>query len=121
MKNRISDGAVIDWTNATGSAVVSGQVVRVGQQLGVATVDIAAGAVGVVALEGDFSVPKVTVDVIAVGETMLWDASAAKFAIRTATPASGDVLNAVIAREAGTNGMTSIVASFANRVGTVTP
>ena len=54
-RNYESDGNVIQWTNGTGAAVASGQVVKVGNILGVALVAIAIGASGSVAVEGVFS------------------------------------------------------------------
>lgn len=67
-------GDVITWTNSTGSAVASGDVVQVGhQQLGVALVDIASTAAGAVALEGVFSLTKTT-GAITQGAKVWWDA-----------------------------------------------
>lgn len=68
------DGDVITWTNSTGSAVASGDVVQVGyQQLGVALVDIAASAAGAVALDGVFALTKTT-GAITQGAKVWWDA-----------------------------------------------
>jgi predicted RecA/RadA family phage recombinase len=114
-----SSGDVITWTNSTGSAVESGQVVVIGKTMGVAAVDIANGASGSVYLEGVFTVPKVSGAVIAQGENIIWDASAGKFDDNLATPATGDVSNCVIACEAAGNGVTTIRADFDRRIGTV--
>jgi len=118
-KNFIAEGDELPWTNGTASAVVSGQVVRVGQVLGVAAVDIAVGSTGIVHTCGVFTVPKVTTAVIAQGAALLWDASAAKFDVGTATPATGDVSLAAFAWEAAGNGATTIKAHFDERIGTV--
>lgn len=119
--NYIQPGEVIDWVNGTGSAVVSGQVVRVGKVLGVALVAIAIGATGAVQLTGVFEVPKVSGAVIAQGENLVWDASAAAFDDNAATPASGDVSGApAIAFEAAGNGVTSFKVKFTGVPGTVT-
>jgi predicted RecA/RadA family phage recombinase len=120
MNNYLNPGAVRPCTNASGAAVVSGQVIVVGKQIGIATADIASTAVGEVAFEGQFTVPKVSGAVIAQGENIIWDASAAAFDDNLATPASGDVSNAVVACEAAGNGVTSIRVQLANRIGTVT-
>lgn len=86
-----SDGDTIQFTNA-GSAISSGDVVVVGQVLGVALVDIANGATGSVRVRGTFrDVPKVTAAVIADGEALTWDVSAGAFDDNAATPATGDV------------------------------
>lgn len=113
-------GDVIAWVNG-GSAVVSGQVVRVGKLLGVALVDIAGGATGSVALSGVFSVPKVSGAVIAQGENLTWDASAAAFDDNAATPAAGDVTGPpAVAFEAAGSGVTSLLVGFTGVPGTVT-
>jgi predicted RecA/RadA family phage recombinase len=118
-KTYVQPGDAITWTNGTGSAVVSGQVVKVGQTLGVALVDIANGASGEVAVEGVFTVPKVSGAVISQGEMIMWDVSAGAFDDNAATPATGDVTNAAMAFEAAGNGVTSIKAHFGKRIGTV--
>lgn len=108
-KNYESDGKVIQWTNGTGSAVASGQVVKVGvSMLGVALVAIAAGASGSVAVEGVFSgVPKVSAAVFTQGEKLLFDVSAngalGAFDDSAATPATGDVMGGAVAWVAGAN------------------
>lgn len=117
--NFVTEGDIFTWTNSTGSAVVSGQVVKVGQTLGIAAVAIANGASGSVYLEGVFTVPKVTAAVIAQGDPVLWDVSAGKFDVKTATPATGDVSNAAIAFEAAGSSATTIKIHLDHRIGTV--
>lgn len=120
-KNFVQPGKVIDWTNATGSAVVSGQVVAIGQILGVAQVDIANGASGSVGINGVFTVPKVSGAVIAQGESLTWDVSAAAFDDNAATPATGDITGApAVAFEAAGNGVTSFDVLFTGVPGTKT-
>lgn len=108
-KNYESDGNTIQWTNGTGAAVASGQMVKVGpSMLGVALVAIASGASGSVAVEGVFSgVPKVSAAVFAQGEKLIWDVSAngglGAFDDSAATPAAGDVTGGAIAWVAGAN------------------
>jgi predicted RecA/RadA family phage recombinase len=107
-KNFVTDGKVIPWTNTSGADVVSDQVVKVGSNLGVALVNIAAGGVGSVALEGVFSgVPKVSGAVFAQGEKLVFDVSAngalGAFDDSAATPATGDITGAAIAWVAGAN------------------
>lgn len=113
-------GEVLTWTNGTGSAVASGQVVKIGQTLGVALVDIANGASGSVAISGVFVVPKATSAVIAQGDPVLWDVSEGKFDAKGATPATGDVSGgSVTAFEAAGNGTTSLRVRFNGIPGTV--
>lgn len=108
-KNYESDGNTIQWTNGTGAAVASGQMVKVGpSMLGVALVALANGATGSVAVEGVFSgVPKVSAAVFAQGEKLIWDVSAngalGAFDDSAATPAAGDVTGGAIAWVAGAN------------------
>lgn len=101
--NYVSDGNVINWTNGTGSAVDSGDVVATGHCIGVALVDIANGATGSVALEGVFTVPKVSAAVFTQGEKLIWDASAGAFDDSAATPATGDITGGAVAWIAGAN------------------
>ena len=112
-------GKVLQYT--AGSAITAGQVVKVGNILGVALAAIANGATGPVQIEGVFNVPKVSGAVIAQGQSLTWDVSAAAFDDNAATPATGDVTGAAaVAFEAAGNGVTSISVRFTGVPGTVT-
>ena len=116
--NFVQEGEVIDHTAAAN--ITSGQVVRIGQLLGVALTDIANGDTGSVQIKGVFTVPKVSAAVIAKGDTLTWDASAGAFDDQLATPATGDVTGApAVALEAGTNGMTTLKVLFTGAPGSV--
>ena len=116
--NYVQDGRVIQFT--AGATITSGQVVRIGQILGVALDDVANGAVGQAQTHGVFDVPKVSAAVIAAGESLVWDASAAAFDDNAATPATGDVSGAAaVAFEAAGNGVTTIAVMFTGIPGTV--
>ncbi len=118
--NFVQPGEVITWTNDTGSAVVSGQVVRIGKILGVCQVDIAIAGEGSVAIGGVYTVPKVSGAVIAQGENLTWDASAAAFDDNAASPATGDVTGApAVAMEAAGNGVLELAVKFTGVPGTV--
>lgn len=120
-KKFIQPGEVITWTNATGSAVLAGAVVAIGQILGVALVDIANGASGSVQITGVFEVPKVSAAVIAQGESLLWDVSAGQFDAKSATPATGDISGPpAVAFEAAGNGVTTLKVKFTGVPGTKT-
>ena len=120
MKTYVQPGKVITWTNGTGSAVASGDVVVVGNIIGVAAVDIADGASGSVAIEGVYTVPKVSGAVIAQGESLTWDASAGAFDDNAATPGTGDVTGPpAVAAEAAGNGVTSFDVKLTGVPGTV--
>ena len=115
--NYSSQGCVIDYT--AGSAITSGDVVIVGQQIGIALVDIANGATGSVALDGVFSVPKVSAAVIAQGESVIYDLSALAFDDNAATPATGDVSGCCVAVEAAGAAVTTIKIKLNVGVGVV--
>lgn len=124
--NFVQDGEVIQWTNGTGSAVASGQAVKIGGGLlGVALVNIANGSTGSVAIEGVFSgVSKVSGAVFAKGEKLMFDVSAASgagaFDDSSATGASGDVMGGAIAWEAGSDGQTTCTIKLTPGNSTVT-
>lgn len=119
-KTYVQPGKVITWTNATGSAVSSGDVVVVGEILGVALEDIANNASGSVGIRGVYTVPKVSGAVIAQGESLTWDVSAGAFDDNAASPATGDVTGApAVAAEAAGNGVTSFDVLFTGVPGTV--
>ena len=67
-QNYIFSGERLDFTNDTGSAIVSGQALIVGSLPAVAVVDIAEDATGAIALEGVWELPlKEGVDIPDVG------------------------------------------------------
>ena len=96
--NYVKEGVTIDYTNA-GSAISSGDVVVMGEIMGIALVDIANGAPGAVAITGTFKVAKVDAAVIVQGESVIWDSSASEFDDNAATPATGDVSGCCVAME----------------------
>jgi len=118
--NFVQDGKVINYSNA-GSAISSGDVVVMGNILGVALVDIAATTgTGAVAVDGVFDVAKVSAAVIAQGEDLTWDVSATGFDDNAATPATGDVTGTpAVAFESAGNGVTTIAVRFTGVPGTV--
>jgi len=121
--NYSSPGKVVQYT--AGADITSGQVVKMGNILGVALADIANGATGSVAIEGVFRVPKVSGAVIALGESLTWDVSAAsgagEFDDNAATPATGDVTGPpAVAMEAAGSGVTTLLVKFTGVPGTVT-
>lgn len=97
-------GNTIDYT--AGADISAGDLVVMGNIVGIALTDIANGATGAVAIEGVFSgVPKVSAAVFAVGEKLILDVSATPDAFddSSATPATGDITGAAIAVVAGAN------------------
>ena len=117
--NYVQEGTVVEWNNG-GSAVASGDVVVVGQILGVALEAIANGASGMVQIAGVFTVPKVSAAVIAQGESLTWDVTASAFDDNAAIPATGDVTGApAVAMAAAGNGDTTLDVLFTGVPGTV--
>lgn len=116
--NYVQEGDVIQHTAAAN--ITAGSVVKMGQILGVALVDIASGETGSVAIKGVYTVPKVTAAVIAQGESLTWDVSAGKFDDNAATPATGDVTGAAaVAAESAGNTATELQVIFTGVPGTV--
>lgn len=72
--NHVQKGRVMSWTNGTGSAVSSGDVVLVGNVVCIALGDIADGAEGELATEEVFTVAKAAPLVISQGDLLYWDA-----------------------------------------------
>jgi len=70
----IHDGKSIDYT--PGSAVSAGDVVVQGDLIGIAKLDIAASALGALAVDGVFDLPKASgaSTAIAAGAKVYWDA-----------------------------------------------
>jgi len=115
----VMDGDVIDYAN-TGSAIAAGSVVAIGNLIGVALVDIpATSGVGSVKLSGVFNLPKATGAEWAQGAKLLWDVSAGKFDVGTATPATGDISNCCVAAAAAGSAATTGWVMLNMGVGTV--
>ena len=95
MKNFVQAGSAL--TIPAPAAVASGDVVVVGNIIGIANAAAASGADLDVTTTGVFSLPKVSGDVFTLGATVYWDATAklasttasANTAIGTAVAASG--------------------------------
>jgi predicted RecA/RadA family phage recombinase len=97
-----SNGSTIDYTPA--SAVVAGDVINVGTVPMVATQAIAASALGSLACEGVFDIPK-TSDVFTAGDAVYWNSSG--------TPVTGDASSGAADNATG-NPMGLAVANAAN-------
>lgn len=103
----VQKGDVINYT--AGAEIDSGDVVVTGHTIGVALTDIANGDVGAIAIEGVFTVPKVSAAVFTVGEKLIYDVSASAFDDSAATPASGDITGGAIAVVAGSASETTCI------------
>lgn len=116
--NYVYAGETLDYTNS-GSAIASGDIVVIGNIMGVALTDIANGETGAVAIEKVWTAPKVSAAVIAQGEKVMWDVSASAFDDSLASPATGDVTGCCIATKAAGNGDTTVEVKLNVGVGTV--
>ncbi len=104
----VQEGGVLNYT--AGGAVAAGAVVELKHCIGVALKAAAAsGDVIPVAIEGCFTVPKVSAAVWVAGEKLVWDTSATGFDDSLASPATGDITGAAIAMAAGANAETTAV------------
>ena len=71
----IAPGAVMPYTNATGSAITKGTVIEFAAMIGVALGDIANGATGELAVSEVWTLAKEAPLVITQGDQLYWDAT----------------------------------------------
>lgn len=116
MKNYVDNGTTLNYTNAAAATVLSGQIIRIGNILGAALVDIPQNETGAVQIRGKVIAPKVSAAVFAQGEKLNFDISVnggkGAFDDAASAPAAGDVYGGAVAAEAGTNGQTECVVIF---------
>ena len=99
--NYVAEGA--NWNYTPGSAVASGAVVLMGATLGVALTAIPANTTGAVAVDGVFTIAKVSGDVVAQGAKLYWVTASSNLS----TTASGNTY-AGRAYEAAGSGTTTV-------------
>ena len=87
----VHDGKSIDYT--PGSAVTGGDVVVVGEMIGIAKLDIAANALGALSVTGVFLMPK-PAGVLAIGTAVYWDVADGQVNTDPANPFFGFVVKA---------------------------
>jgi len=110
------DVDTVEYT-PSGAAISADDVIVLGAAnaqnctVGVAMKDVADGVTeeGAVAVSGVFEFPKVSAAVIAAGESVNWDASAAAVEDNLHTTAAGDVASFGKAMANGANGETTIL------------
>jgi predicted RecA/RadA family phage recombinase len=118
----VAPGDVITWTNGTGSAVVSGELVAIGNVIGVALGAIANGAAGEVAIEGVHEVAKVSTADCLVGTLLQLDVSQTPDAMEdaAATAATGDITGGALCVEAAGTSATKVKVKLLPGSGAVT-
>ena len=119
MINRVEDGKCKDWTNGTGSDVSAGDPVVVGNQIFVASVDIADGASGSLRAEGVFQLPKTAGSAINEGTAPVYDLSAEAFVPEGTALAAGDVSGAVVCWETAASAATTVKVKLNAGIGTL--
>jgi len=108
MRNNVVSGARIPFTNGTGSAILSGQLVRVGVLLAIASVNIPVGGSGELEIGEVYTVPKKASDNITQGQALAFDQSLAVLTNTLGTPASGDLTGVAVAYEAAAATTTTV-------------
>lgn len=103
MKNYIQEGDRLQYANSSGSTITSGTPILVGERLGIATGDIADGTTGILAMEGVFSIAKLSTDVVTQGALLYWDDTNKRLTLTaTANTLAG------YAQSAAGNGITTV-------------
>jgi len=122
--NYVGPGETLDWYNDSGSAVSAGDVLVLGTNsttiMGIALEDIASTGTGAVAIDGVYTVAKVSAAAIDAGESVIWDASASAFDDNQATPATGDVSGCCVAVETKAATTTTVKVKLNVGPGTIT-
>lgn len=104
-------GEVVEHT--AGASISSGDVVELGDSVGVALGDAESGDKVSVRIEGVFDLAKTTGTSWSQGDKLDWDTSAGEFH-KGLTPASGDVTGCAIAAEDAASGDTSGLVKLTN-------
>ena len=99
-KNYVGPGKTIAFI--AGAAISSGALVKIGNLLGVALHDVASGAQGQAAIEGEFTVPKLSTAVITAGLPVAFSV-ANGYVFLNAAAATGDLTSCAVAVEAAGN------------------
>ncbi|MBL8231029.1 MAG: DUF2190 family protein [Bryobacterales bacterium] len=103
MTNYVQRGDTITVT--AGGSITSGQLVVSGSLIGVAASSVSSGEEVAIDTVGVFTLPKVTSDVIAVGDKLYWDSGQSKL---TKTAGTGSKPLVGIAVKAAGNGVTTV-------------
>lgn len=104
MATYIQKGSTINYTNSGETKITAGTVVSLTNRIGIAAGDIAAGAVGALAVQGVFEAAKDTSN-IALGALLYYDATANKFT----TTSNGNIPAGWAAQAAAANAASVVV------------
>lgn len=100
-------GNVIDYV--AGTDISSGDLVKIGERVGVAAVDIASGDTGSVCVDGVHEVAKLSTDVVTQGALLYLDATELELTLTTDGPGSDVNILAGYAFAAAGNGETTVL------------
>jgi len=103
----IQKGNILDYLNA-GPDLAVNTILTIGALLGITMDTIPSGQVGAVGVDGVWSLPKLSTDVMAVGDVVDWDASTGEFNSNIGVPATGDITNGATVVEAAGSGDTTV-------------
>jgi predicted RecA/RadA family phage recombinase len=101
MKNSVSNGNVLVYSNSSGSTKLSGALVVIGALAGIAVADIPDGDSGSLSLKGVFTIPKAA-GAVTQGQKLYWVSADSNLS----TTASGNTLVGVAFRAAASGDAT---------------
>lgn len=95
-------GEKIDFLNSTSATIKNGEVVTLGERIGIAGDDIPAGKVGVVVMTGVFKIPKDS-STVKVGNTLYFTSD------KVSTTKTGNVVAGMAVADASTEATEALV------------
>lgn len=116
----VQPGKVLEHANASGSNISAGDVVVIGDHVGVALVDIPDGAKGTISISGVHRLPKTGGTAWSQGDKLSYDVSAGSFA-KGLSAAEGDIVGCAIAAEDAAQADTAGLVLLTPGTGTVEP
>lgn len=78
MTNFVQEADWMTYTNSGSTTVAAGSVVVIGDMIGIAVADIAAGATGTVKTKGVFTLAATTNEAYVAGQQLYWKAATSK-------------------------------------------
>ncbi len=106
MASYVQKGEIINYRNISDEKIPFGEVVVLSERVGVACMDIPAGALGTLALSGVYEMPAENTTAFTVGQTLYWDAAAKAV---TATKAENAILAGIAVEPKEQAGATALV------------
>ncbi len=107
MARYIQEGKIINYQNSTAGKISYGDIVVLSGRIGVASVDIPAGSLGTVQLEGVFEIAAETPAAFSVGETVYWDEANKR--VTATKPASDAVVAGIVVEPKAATAATAFI------------